>query len=452
MKDWVPTFSRPAFRRREFALLVLALAALLIILFGRIQESRDIAQSRQSVAHAVVALQSVENITTLVLRAETAQRGFLLTGSKTYLPPYQSTAREIAAAIRDFDRAADSVGLDVRYVKALKTLTAAKLQEVTQVLDLYNDRGSGPALALIRTNTGLHLMTDIWDVSGRLKAECVQRFTAESDRLAKQNQSALWTSVAGIAVVLSVIALATVRLAQSFRRNAELIMQYADSVEDYKLLARRLESIREEERAHLAREIHDVLGQTLTVIKLDVATAARKMGTADMTVAAAKLNQVTGTVDTAIRTLRQVAKELRPPLLDAAGFAVALQAYVAELQEHTGLRIHLTVLTDLPQLGPEQTITAFRICQEALTNVIRHAHATEATIDISSDSKDVIVTIHDDGQGFALQAAGQKRSLGLLGMEERAELVAGHVRVDSEPGRGTTVTFCMPLRLPATVD
>lgn len=416
---------------------LLAAAALFVILLGRIQESHQIAQSRKRVANAVVALQSVENVSTMVLRAEAAQRGFLLTASEEYLRPYERSAHELSAALSDFRRAARVVGLDRQEVNTLVALTAAKFNEVQRVLELYRRSRPGEALALVRTDEGLRLMTAGSVVAGELKAECTVIFTRELDTLAQQNRNGLRTSVAGIAVVSFVIVWATLRLLSLFSCNTQLLQQY-------KLLARRLDSVREEERAHLAREIHDALGQTLTVIKLDVAVAARTLNMGDPALVSNKLDQVTRVVDTAIRNLRQVAKELRPPLLDSAGLAAALEVYVAELQPSTELSITLHV-GQLPRLDSERAISAFRICQEALTNVMRHAEATEVTVRVDGNADGISMMIKDNGKGFVLQHARSKGSLGLLGMQERAALVGGRMNTESHPGKGTLIEFWMPI-------
>ena len=165
----------------------------------------------------------------------------------------------------------------------------------------------------------------------------------------------------------------------------------------------------------------------------------------DLALLSKRLQKVTETVDTALRNLRQVAQELRPPLLDAVGLPAALEVYLTELEASTGLSTTLHV-QPLPILDAEQAISAFRICQEALTNILRHAQATEVATTVEAKADGVTIGIEDNGRGFSPEQASRKGSLGLLGMQERAALVNGSLKIESQPCRGTLVEFWMPTR------
>ncbi|MGH9345211.1 MAG: CHASE3 domain-containing protein [Terriglobia bacterium] len=425
----------------NFLLLGIAGLALFAILVVQIENYREIAQARHLVALTVIALQDAENVTSLVRRAETTQRGYLLTGSAEYLAPYHAALREIPAARGDLDNAARAIDLDPGLLRTLQNLIDAKLQEMGKLIELYRRDGPAQALALVRTNAGFRVMNKIEQISRRLKRDATGQFSYEADRLAKHNREALVISLFGIAIVLFVLILATVRLARSFQYNARLIARYRS-------LARKLESVREEERAHLAREIHDTLGQALSVIKLNVALAARQM-TADMALASNTLGQTTNSVDKTIQSLRAVAKRLRPPLLDAAGVGPALEEYLRELQGETRLSIQFSADPELPGLAGEKAAAVFRICQEALTNILRHADASEVSIRLQSDRESLKLAVQDNGCGFAWEQAKDK-SLGLLGMQERATLIGAHLEIASERGAGTTVTLLVPVQAKTT--
>ncbi len=437
--------TRLVLQQQEFWLLGLACLVLLLIVAGRLEEHREISHSRQRVGKTVLALQSIENVTTLLLEAETAQRGFLLTGAESYLLPYQQVLRELPAALSDFEAASLGVGIDHLQAQRLQALAHAKLAETSQAVTLYRRSGPMQALTLVRSNAGQHFMEQIWQVSKALKQDYIRVFTRESEQLEHNNQKSLRVLAAGSALVLAILAFSTVRLQRLFRQYLRLLGELQDGQERYRLLAQRLEAVREEERTHLARELHDELGQTLTTIKLGMATAGRSPG-ADPAAVTAKLEQAMALTDRTIQSLRRIASELRSPLLDAVGLPVALRVYTGEIQERTGLSIRFIEESAIPSLSPEQRITAYRICQESLTNVLRHSGASQAIVSLSSQEGQVELSVQDNGQGFAPSDASSQRSLGLLGMEERAELVHGELSFESSSGVGTKVT----LRLPVT--
>lgn len=436
--------TRVVFRQREFWWVGLACFALLTIVTGRIQEHRDIARSRERVAKAVLALQSTENVTTLLLNAETSQRGFLLTGADSYLQPYERALHEMPAALSDLEAASRAMGGDQSLPRTLEKLAHAKLSETSETIRIYRRAGATKALSLVHTNAGQQMMEQIWQKSKALKQGYIQVFTRESERLELNNRHALRILAAGSTFVVFILLFSTVRLKQLFGTNQKTLEELQLGHERYRQLAQRLEAVREEERAHLAREIHDELGQTLTTIKLGIATAVRLTGT-DPAKLSTRLEETVALTDRSIRSLRRIAGELRPPLLDAVGLAMALRVYTGELQERTGLTILFIEETTIPPLSPEQRIAAYRICQECLTNVLRHSGASQATVCLSTQEAYVELQVKDNGRGFVPQEAASRRSLGLLGMEERAELVDGQLLIVSYPGTGTAVTLRLPV-------
>jgi len=437
-------FTRWVVQQQEFWFLGLACLVLLSIVIGRIQEHREMSRSRGRVAQAVLALQNVENVTALLLSAETSQRGFLLTGSNSYLQPYGQVLHEMPAALSDFEAASYGLDGDPVSARALDRLVRAKLAEMSETIRLYHLQSAAEALQLVRTNAGQHLMEEAWQLSKALRQSYTRVFTRESDELEQNNRQALRTLVAGSAFVLFILVFSTVRLQRLFQQHRATLQELQEGQERYRQLVHRLERVREQERAHLAREIHDELGQTLTTIKLGIATASRLTST-DPASLPARLEDAVSLTDRSIQSLRRIASELRPPLLDSVGLAMALRVYTGELQERTGLRIQFAEETILPSLSSEQRITAYRICQESLTNVLRHSGATQASVSLTAETGCLELQVTDNGQGFVLQEAVSRRSLGLLGMEERAELVQGELSIKSHPGGGTTVTLRLPL-------
>lgn len=225
------------------------------------------------------------------------------------------------------------------------------------------------------------------------------------------------------------------------RKHAE--EQFKETLAQLRALAGRLQSVREEERESIAREIHDELGQACTAIKMDLALIGRKI-TKKQTQLRAKIESSMQVVDDMIVTLRRIASDLRPRTLDDLGLAAALEWQSQEFEKRSGIHCHLVLPLEPLNLDSERSTAIFRIFQESLTNVTRHAQATsvEARLEIEQDQ--LIFRVHDNGKGFDPEEAKAKKSLGLVGMQERALLLQGDVRIEGIPGAGTTMILRIP--------
>jgi PAS domain S-box-containing protein len=209
-------------------------------------------------------------------------------------------------------------------------------------------------------------------------------------------------------------------------------------------LTTRLETLREEERTRLAREIHDHLGQLLTALKLDLRSIERRVvpiedpATRDGLMA--KLTEARDMVDETITSVQKIASELRPAVLDRLGLEAAVEAEMKAFETRSGLTVRCTV--EAVGAGPEQSTVVYRILQEILTNIVRHAQATHVRADLRPHDNHIILQVEDDGVGMHLSDTLKPTSLGLLGMQERAQSLGGTVAFGPP---GTTVTLQLPL-------
>ena len=236
----------------------------------------------------------------------------------------------------------------------------------------------------------------------------------------------------------------------SERRKAEEALK--NSRRQLRALSARLQSAREEERAKVAREIHDELGQVLTALKLNLDWLERKIGEREHD---RSLNPVLDRavesgemIQSAILTVQRIASELRPGVLDHLGLAAALRQEAQRFQQRSGIVCELELPHESLELPRDASTTIFRICQEALTNVARHAQATKVEIGLRANPEHVTLQVADNGRGIRPEAVGDSRSLGLLGMRERASVLGGEVAIEPIAPSGSRVT----LRLPRTPD
>jgi PAS domain S-box-containing protein len=208
-------------------------------------------------------------------------------------------------------------------------------------------------------------------------------------------------------------------------------------------LAAHLQSAREAERSHLAREIHDELGQALTGLKLEISYLARRAGDASGEMRG-RLDGVGNMIDGTIASVRRIAAELRPQILDELGLLEAIRWQVQEFEK----RAEVSCAVELPDAeidwSTDRATAMFRILQEALTNVARHAGATRASVRVRRQENRVVLEVRDDGRGITKEQASDSPTFGLLGMRERARMFGGTLKVESGERRGTTVTVNMP--------
>ena len=227
------------------------------------------------------------------------------------------------------------------------------------------------------------------------------------------------------------------------RRQAEARLQ--QSQESLRALAARLRSVREEEQTRIAREIHDELGQSLTGLKMDLAWLAQHLPPSAKPLRG-KTQEMSGLIDGTIQSVRRIASGLRPEVLDEGGLSAAIEWQVREFQKRTGIRCRITLPDQEPELERDQATAVFRILQEVLTNVARHAHATRVDVVMTAEPRALQLEVQDNGRGIADSERRSNKSLGLLGMRERALLIGGEVDIAGLKGAGTRVMLSVPRR------
>jgi two-component system sensor histidine kinase UhpB len=224
------------------------------------------------------------------------------------------------------------------------------------------------------------------------------------------------------------------------RKQAE--EQLKRSSEQLRALSAHLERVREEERTSIAREVHDELGQALTALKMDLASLAAPPTNGAV---AEKLTSMSQLVDDTVQTVRRIASELRPGILDDLGLVPALQWQAQEFSRRIGVSCNFASAAGDLTVDRERSTALFRICQETLTNVARHANATCVGIELKVEDGMIVLEVHDNGRGITADELASAKSLGLVGLRERALLFGGTCDIRGEVEKGTTVTVKIPL-------
>ncbi len=221
--------------------------------------------------------------------------------------------------------------------------------------------------------------------------------------------------------------------------------EFRRSTEQLRELSARLQSVREEERTRIAREIHDELGQALTGLKMDVAWLQKHLDEQQPALLE-KTQAMSDLTDIIVQVVRRIATELRPGILDLS-LVATLEWQLQEFQTRSGIKGKLINTPEETTIDSDGATTIFRIFQEILTNVARHAQATQIEVSVEENASFLTLRVQDNGRGITQSEIHSPKSIGLLGMQERARLREGEVRFEGTPGQGTTVTVRMPLAM-----
>jgi PAS domain S-box-containing protein len=235
-------------------------------------------------------------------------------------------------------------------------------------------------------------------------------------------------------------------IARDVTERMETQQRLKESEEQLRLLAARVQAAREDERTALARELHDELGQTLTAVKLELGRASEVFRREHMTSSSVdRLQSLVGLIEIGIETVKRLSTQLRPPALDHLGLPSAIKWEAMTFRARTGLRCHVRAVEERTALTKEQQTVLFRIFQEALTNVVRHARASAVYVTLAERARSFELRIRDNGAGIKDGQIHSSHSIGLLGMRERAMLVGGSFAIEGRRGKGTSIIVRVPL-------
>jgi PAS domain S-box-containing protein len=231
------------------------------------------------------------------------------------------------------------------------------------------------------------------------------------------------------------------------RRQAQ--RDLIESRERLRQLSVSLQRVREDDRAHFARELHDQLGQSLSALRIDFNTLANSLSNHEPATVSrfAIIDQL---IDSMVDTTRQICEELRPGMLDDLGFEAAISSYIKGFTRRFSIPCDLLLDKESYGMDGHLSTALFRIVQEALTNIARHAKASHAMVALQDHGDELLLTIADDGSGLASGRESDHKTYGLLGMRERVDMLGGRLAIDSLPGRGTHIEVSIPKAIPGT--
>jgi two-component system sensor histidine kinase UhpB len=231
-------------------------------------------------------------------------------------------------------------------------------------------------------------------------------------------------------------------MAQDITERKRAAKELEEANHQLRFLSRRLFHLQEEERRHLARELHDEIGQALTAAKINLQTAMKESDGAK----SMRIDEAAAILEKLLGQVRQISLDLRPSTLDDLGLIPALRSLLDQQGRRASVAVRLSAKNMPENLDPEIQTTCFRIAQEAITNAVRHANAMRIDVDLGRENGNFRLQVRDDGRGFDAESAqAQTVGLGLIGIKERAALVGGRAKIISSPNKGTTIEVSLPL-------
>ena len=406
----------------------------------------------EQLAQGLTTRADVNKLLQSMLDAETGQRGYLLTGNETYLEPYDKAVATVQTNLDRLRKQFMSSPEDMQEFALLSRQISRKLAEMELSLRLRR-QGNGDAWKFIlNTDVGKEHMEAIRQHAQELITRSDQRLQQGREQI----EQSLMLSRIGIATVTAIGLLAFymyLRQTQAVQtmnlREQEVLERERDRLEGLvrdrtatlSELANHLQQVREEERGHLARELHDELGALLTAAKLDVARLKSKIDATAPDIAE-RLKHLTETLNSGIALKRRIIEDLRPSSLSNLGLTAALEILTREYAERAGIEVETSL--EAVQLPDAAQLTVYRMVQEALTNIGKYAKASKVLVSVHGYPTHVSVQVRDDGVGFD-PGTVRPTSHGLAGMRHRVEAAGGRLTLTSRPGNGTLLSAVLPL-------
>ena len=443
-------FSLPKMPRLviSLTLAVLTVGGLIFINEASFRSSSDAVADMQE---AQLTRGALNDLKQTILDAETGQRGYLLTGDERYLEPYTNAINQVNQQLDSLRQIFTPYKDQLAEFGILSRHISRKLAELDLSIRMRRENKEEAWRFVLTTDVGREQMQAIREQTRNLAAANI----GNMEKGQAQIKQTLLLSRIGVSIlaILGLLAFymyllqtrallnAGIREQQALKRERDqLELQVRERTANLAELATHLQNVREDERGHLARELHDELGSLLTAAKLDVARLKSRLG-ANQPEAIERLVHLTTTLNSGIALKRRIVEDLRPSSLSHLGLVASLEILAREFEQ----RADLSITTDLENvdLGGSAQLTVYRLVQESLTNIGKYAEATQIVISLQNMDGFITVEVGDNGKGFDLKAVSPS-SHGLTGMRHRVEAAGGRLTVTTSLLAGTKVTAILP--------
>jgi signal transduction histidine kinase len=384
----------------------------------------------------------------VVTDAESAQRGFILTGNDSYLIPYREAKAQVERLTDELNRAYDGENDPGATSKSsdLNALITTKFAEIDATLALY-EKGRSQAMALMRTDFGQRAMGGVRDLAREMRAQERELVFAQTEEWLRANRFSRISAAGAAALNIILILVAGVFVTRDLQRRTSVAMelesQVAKSTAELSELSTYLQRISEQEKSALARELHDELGGLLIGIKMDLSQLKSQLDLANGDIKT-RWDRIQSTLSAGIDLKRRVIEQLRPSLLDNMGLIAALKWQASVICSGANLALVERYPDAEPQITPDAAIAIFRIAQEALTNIVKHARATAVALTLVVENDRLTLCIEDNGVGITPDRQKVTGSHGVAGMRHRLKSYSGEFKLERNWPNGTRLVASVP--------
>ena len=429
----------------------LAILAAAILIFINEASFHESTSATANIQEAQRSRTAVNKLLQNMLDAETGQRGYLLTGDLRYLKPYNAAVEETGQNLDNLRLFLTPYKEQLAELNALSRSISEKMAEMDLTVRMRREGREDAWKFVITTDVGEEQMQLIRQQAMRLTEINTQKMEIGQEQIRKILQlSRIGVTIMALAGMLAfyMYLLQTKALLTSGHKEQETLqherdqlgLQVMERTATLAELATHLQNVREDERGHLARELHDELGALLTAAKLDVARIKSRLG-GNYPEATERLEHLTSTLNSGIALKRRIVEDLHPSSLSHLGLVASLEILAREFQERSGLVISTNL--EHVELDSSSQLTIYRLVQESLTNISKYASAKKVCVKLESTDGYAIVEVVDDGKGFNTSEVGAG-SYGLTGMRHRVEAISGKLTVSSAEGRGAHIMAVVP--------
>jgi signal transduction histidine kinase len=435
--------------------IVISIALLMVNATLLIINTAATMDSHAQYARSYEIKRSLSSFQSVITAAESGQRGYLLTGQTGYLEPYYVAMRSWRSEIDKLRNLTAGNPARQEDITTLEQWTAAAISRLKATISRSPQPGPNGTADVAGTELATTTMDRVRGIVDRMVAEEDARIEALRREVLRDllvaGGLALLTTVVTVAVLIGLNKL--LRRYVHARENAENAMREVNQVLNEQVeqrtaelteLSQHLIRVSEEEKAKLARELHDTLGSNLTAINMDLNWIQRRMPEATREIKE-RLQRVLQMLTETVELKHEVIEGLRPSHLDNLGLAFAMRSHCREFTRRTGLPCEVDVQEDFDDLDPAWSIAFYRIAQESLTNITKHAQATKVRIVLAREEGGIRLRIIDDGVGVAEESLSKPKSHGVVGMRERMRQMGGRFQIRRpEEGSGTIVDAFIP--------
>ena len=437
---------------RGSIILVLALLAALLLIGINETGYRESSRALERIEEYTRTRNAVNRLLQHVLDAETGSRGYLLTGDPRYLEPYNAAVAQIGQNLDNLRNSYPPQAAETVTVTQLTQNVHRKLAEMEMSVRMRKQGNEEAWKFVLMSDFGKEHMDAIREHAGTLTVSATRGVTAAQRQIQRSLRFARLgiAGVAGIALFAfylylrqtTLLKLAGEKQQAALQQERDLLeTQVRERTASLAQLATHLQQVREEERGHLARELHDELGALLTAAKLDVARLKSRLAPQTTAEVTQRLQHLTETLNSGIALKRRIIEDLRPSSLANLGLNAALEILAREFSERSGIEV-TSSLEEVP-LDEAAQLTIYRTVQESLTNIGKYADAKQVEIGLRDYNNHVEVEVRDNGKGFDVGAT-RPSTHGLAGMRHRVEAAGGKLSIQSRPGSGTRILASLP--------